>query len=189
MKLSELSAMRLGLCAVPVVLLACAPLMAQEKVAGLRAEYWEMLPEELEATAANLEDFPTITDQKPILSRADATVNIESTQEALPGTALVDNFYIRWTGKIRIAKEGNYTFITESDDGSRLFINGKQVVDNGGAHAMQEASGEIELKAGDHEILIEYYEIGGDAGMKASWEGPDLPKAIIPESALSHKKE
>src|SRR5688572_3009980 len=86
---------------------------AQEMAPGLSADFYEMQPEEF---SVNLEDFPIIPEgQKTILARADSMINIESTTEAVPGTELFENVYIRWTGKIRIATEGDYTFYTESD--------------------------------------------------------------------------
>lgn len=161
--------------------------MAQENAPGLSAEFFEMQAEELTVGLADFPDVPT--GQKATVARADATVNLDSTQEAVPGTELVENFYVRWTGKIRIAKEATYTFTTESDDGSRLLIDGKQVVDNGGVHGAQEATGDVKLTAGDHDIKIEFFEAGGDALMKASWSGGGVDREIIPAKVLFHKKD
>jgi len=147
--------------------------------AGLVAEYYGLDSE--------LEDFPsTPADKKPTVKRVDPQIAFESTQEAWPGTELVDHFYARWTGKLSIPKDGNYTFFLESDDGSRLFIDGKQVVDNGGLHAMEEKSGDIQLKAGDHELKVEFFENEVDAGCKFSWQPPGKEKEIVPAAALSH---
>lgn len=170
-----------------IMSLMAVPLGAQEKASGLVGEYWQMQAEELGGGTILIQDFPIITDQKPVLARADATINIDSTQETLPGTTLADNYYIRWTGKIRIAKEADYTFYTESDDGSRLIIDGKPVVGNGGLHGAQEASGTVNLKPGDHDILIEYFDATFDALMKASWSSPELNREIIPANVLWHK--
>lgn len=170
------------------LLLSVVPLMAQETASGLVGEYWQMDATDLMPDAALIQDFPTITDQKPALSRADATINLETSVDALPGTGLADNYYIRWTGKIRIAKEGQYTFYTESDDGSRLSIDGQAVVSNGGLHGAQEAAGSINLKPGDHDLSIEYFEATGDATMKASWSSADINRDIIPADVLWHKE-
>src|SRR5882672_4423100 len=106
-----------------------------------------------------LDDFPSIgSDRKPTLQRMDEDINFASTLEAFPGTKLVDNFYVRWTGVLRIPKEGRYKSYLNSDDGSRLFLDGKQVVDNGGTHDMIEVSGETDLKPGDHEIKVELFD-------------------------------
>ena len=99
------------------------------------------------------------------------------------------HFFVRWTGILRIAKDGKYTLSTVSDDGSRVFLDGKQVVDNGGLHAMDEkASEELDLKAGDHEIKIEFFQNEGGAGCKVQWATEGVEKQAIPESAFFHKK-
>src|SRR5438552_3159111 len=164
-----------------VSLLASKPAVAAEKPeSGLWGEYY--------ALNDALEDFPSIAaEKKPTLKRVDRTINVDSTTEAWPGTELIDHFYIRWTGKLRAPKDGNYTFFLESDDGSRLFIDGKQVVDNGGLHAMEEKSGEVELKAGEHVLKIEFFENEVDAGCKFSWQPPAKDKEIVPATALFHR--
>src|SRR5581483_6819876 len=91
-----------------------------------------------------MEGFPTIPpERKPDLRRVDRQINYEQTADTFPGTDMADHFYARWTGRIKIPRDGKYTFFTESDDGSRLWIDGKVVVDNGGLHAMEEKSGEV----------------------------------------------
>jgi len=67
-----------------------------------------------------------------------------------------------------------------------LFIDGKQVVDNGGLHPMEEKSGQVDLKAGDHALKLEFFENEGDAGCKFSWQPPGQDKEIVPGAVLSH---
>ena len=146
---------------------------------GLTGRYYQM--------TNSLQDFPTIpAEKKPEVERADKQINFASTLEAFPGTKLVDNFYVVWTGKIRIPAEGAYTFFLESDDGSRLFIDGAQVVDNGGLHEMQEGVGKVELKAGDHAIKVEFFDAEEDAGCILSWKSAKIEKQVVPESVLFH---
>ncbi|MEO6182442.1 MAG: PA14 domain-containing protein [Verrucomicrobiota bacterium] len=152
---------------------------ADSDVPGLLAEYYQ--------TADGTEDFPDFpADKKPDLERVDANINFASTQEDWPGTKFKDFFYVRWTGKIRIPANGKYTFFIESDDGSRLFIDGKQVVDNGGAHAMEETSGSVQLTAGDHALKAEFFEKDVDAGCKLSWKSEKSEKQIVPTEVLFH---
>jgi hypothetical protein len=155
--------------------------LAEDLKPGLKAEFF--------AIDGAVEDWPTIAaDKKPTVTKIDKTVNVESTQEKFDGTELVSHFYARWTGVIKIEKDGKYKFFTNSDDGSRLFIDGKQVVDNGGLHGMEEKDGEVELKAGNHEIKVEFFENDGDHGCIASWEPAGGAKAVIPENVLFHKE-
>ena len=89
---------------------------------GLTGRYYQM--------PSPLDDFPRIPEgQKPTIDRMDKEINFASTLEAFPGTKLVDNFYVNWTGVIRIPKDGNYTFYLESDDGSRLWLGGQLLID------------------------------------------------------------
>jgi hypothetical protein len=155
---------------------------AEEPAPGLKGEYFDF-------GSTTVEDFPTIpADKEPTIKRVDKDLNFRSTTMTFPGTKLQSHFAIRWTGKIKIPKDGKYTFFLESDDGSRLFIDGKQVVENGGLHEMQENSGNVELKAGDHEIKVDYYENENDggAGCVLSWKTASLAKEVVPAKALFH---
>ena len=136
-----------------------------------------------------IEDFPNVANKKPNLRRIDKQINWDQTGDEFADSKMSEHFYVRWTGVLRVPKDGKYTFYTESDDGSRLWIGGKQVVDNGGLHAMEEKSGEIELKAGDVELKVDLFENEGEVGIKMSWEGAGTSKQIIPAAALFHKKD
>ena len=161
-------------------LTSCTAFAGDALQPGLVGRYYQM-PD-------SLDNFPSIpAGQKPSVERVDKEINFASTLEAFPGTKLVDNFYVNWTGMIHIPKDGKYTFFLESDDGSRLFIDGKDVVDHSGTHDMTEASGRTELKAGDHEIKVEFFDADEEAGCILSWETAGQAKAVVPAAALFHK--
>lgn len=147
---------------------------------GLLGEYYNIGEE--------LGDFPSLEGRKPAKVRIDPQVDFDSTDGEFAGSGLSDTFFVRWSGILRVPADGLYTFYTDSDDGSRLYLDNVLVVDNGGLHAMEERSGVIRLRAGDHEIRIDFFENGGDAGCKVSWEGPGKSKEIIPAGALFHRK-
>ena len=69
-----------------------------------------------------------------------------------------DHFGLEFTGSINIPATGTYTFSLISDDGSKLFIDDKTVVDNDGKHGEKEETGTIELTEGKHEIRIDYFD-------------------------------
>jgi len=170
-----------------ITLLACfclAPDEAKKDLKpGLLAEYFDM-------GSDAVEDFPNIpAEKKPTLKLIDKTLNYDSTSEELGQSKLADHFFARWSGVLRVPKDGKYKFYLESDDGSRLFIDNKQVIDNNGLHAMEEKDGEAELKAGDHPIRIEMFENEGEVGIKFSWEGAGQAKEIVPGTALFHAKD
>lgn len=148
---------------------------------GLIGEYF--------AIGTELMDFPNIAaEKKPNITKVDRVINIPHADQGFNDTSLTDQFYIRWTGAIKIEKDGKYTFFTESDDGSRLAIDGKPVVENGGQHGMIEKSGDVELKAGYHELKMEFFEDGGGAGCILKWQPAGSEKSVLPASVLFHKK-
>ena len=95
-----------------------------------------------------------------------------------------DSFSIRYNGYIEIATSGSYTFYTSSDDGSKLYINGVQVLDNDGNHGTQERSGTITLDSGLHEIQVLFFENGGGETLTVQYQGPSITKQNIPFSIL-----
>ncbi|HYG78125.1 MAG TPA: DUF6797 domain-containing protein [Planctomycetota bacterium] len=151
-----------------------------ELVPGLVGEYLDL--------GSPPSDFVDLTGKKPTYVRVDKQVNFPLVAGDFHGIKMSDNFAARWTGILKIETAGNYHFMTESDDGTRLFINGKKIVDNGGIHAMQEANGSVDLKAGNHEIKLEYFEGGGEAGCILSWQPPKGKQEPIPDKVLFHKK-
>ena len=174
--------MRAGIWILLIATAAVSQEPAEEMKPGLIAEFFNI--------GKAMEEFPVIPgERKPDLRRIDRQINFEHTTDTFPCTAMSDHFYARWSGKIRIPRDGKYTFFTESDDGSRLWIDGKVIVDNGGLHAMEEKSGELDLKAGDHEIKMELFENDGEVGCKLSWESSNLAKEILTDAVLSHKKD
>ncbi len=78
------------------------------------------------------------------------------------------------------------TFMLVSDDGSRLFVNGRRVVDNWGDHAARARGGSIRLPAGSHHLHVDYYDIKYDAELEltASFEDKKAPTPL-PASLLS----
>ena len=162
-------------------LILAAP-VADDLKPGLLGEYFNL--------GREAREFPYLPpNQKPFLRRVDAEINWKEEQGEFAGCGLSDHFCIRWTGLIRVPADGEYTFFTNSDDGSTLWIDGKLVVDNGGLHALEERSGRIQLKAGDHEVKIEFHENDDKAAVIASWEPPGRAKETIPASAWFHRAD
>ncbi|WP_224998168.1 PA14 domain-containing protein [Cesiribacter sp. SM1] len=88
-------------------------------------------------------------------------------------------------GYIEISTAGTYTFYTQSDDGSKLYINGQQIVNNDGMHALQERSGTVQLAAGLHPIRVTYFEKYSGEQLSVSYSGPGISKRTIPDAVLS----
>ena len=95
-----------------------------------------------------------------------------------------NTFSIRYTGYIQIDTEGSYTFYTSSDDGSKLFLDGVEIVDNDGLHGNQERSGTTSLTTGLHDITVLFFENGGSENLTVQYEGPSISKQNVPFGIL-----
>ena len=97
-----------------------------------------------------------------------------------------DHFGVVYSGYLEVPTDGIYTLYTASDDGSKLYLDGKLVVDNDGQHGVAEESGQVALKAGLHPIRIEYFEHGGGESLAFLYEGPGISKQEVPATSLYH---
>ena len=97
-------------------------------------------------------------------------------------------FGIQFEGYVKAEQDGVYAFFTDSDDGSRLFIDDKLVVDNDGLHSSKEVKGIVALASGLHKIRVLYFQKGGGRELVVSLEGPKGDKQVIPEAMLFYQK-
>jgi cytochrome c2 len=141
-----------------------------QRLPGLRYEYFES---EFESPAP---DFDRLT---PVAS---GTVERFTTSPR----RREQNIGLRFTGFLNVPADGRYTFYCRSDDGSRLYIGDRLVVQNDGVHPSTEQRGSIELKAGDHPVQVTWFQAGGEHSLRVSYEGPGLSKQEIPATALWH---
>ncbi len=100
-----------------------------------------------------------------------------------------DNFGYVYKGFLKIEKVGTYHFETTSDDGSRLLIDGKVLVDNDGLHARKTYGGSVELKKGMVPIEIQFFERGGQEYLMVEWSGPGFAKMPIPANHFFIRKK
>jgi hypothetical protein len=129
---------------------------------GLRGDIYLLDP--------NTERLPKFEKLKPIGAIYASTLNIppRDFQDGFPGvTNRFEWFAIDYNGNFYVADPGKYRFLLASDDGSKLYIDGKQLIDNDGIHAIQPVVGSITLNGGVHRIRISYF------------QGPRLQVALI----------
>ncbi|MEI7541894.1 MAG: PA14 domain-containing protein [bacterium] len=97
-------------------------------------------------------------------------------------------FSVKWTGKFKAEKSGQYTFITKSNDYSDLTIDGKQVLKNPGAEIVKDAigKGSVYLAAGKHSITLRYYESINHSEMQFYWNNPKTgEEEVVPSEVLT----
>ncbi|MHC5109458.1 MAG: PA14 domain-containing protein [Planctomycetota bacterium] len=122
-----------------------------------------------------------------LLVRIDATVDYNWGSGSPAPQIGENNFAVRWTGTVTTtAAAGLYTFLTHTDDGARLWVDGQQLIDEWVNQGGTTHSGSINLAANSsYLITMEYYESGGNAEAFLRWEPPGGIEEIIPASALS----
>lgn len=125
---------------------------------GLQAEYFDN---------PHLQGTPQV--------RKDTWINFE------PGNQAPDPFLpksplsIRWTGKLRPTVTGQYTLSFTSDDGCRLSIDGRMLIDAWPGHAVRTDTASIYLEAGkDYQLKAEYYDNRDYAVAKLQWRVPQV---------------
>lgn len=122
----------------------------------------------------------------PVLVRTDDNVNFRW-QDSGPGSGIAHNrFSVRWTGQAAASATGAFKFVTISNDGVRLWVNGAKVIDHWASHATaRDESAPVNLVSGQkYDIKLEFYENSGAATARLLWDPPGSAEAIIPESAL-----
>lgn len=96
-----------------------------------------------------------------------------------------DSVAVVFDGFLHIETAGAYTFFLASDDGSKLYIDGRTVVDNDGDHGVITANGSVELQPGKHAIRVEYFNGGGGSWLGAYFQGPGVPRQFIDPNLLT----
>ena len=103
---------------------------------------------------------------KPLKKQTDTQIDFNWGQGG-PADVGKDNFSIIWTGRLTVPTTATYYLGTHSDDGSRVYINDKLIVDNWGDHAPVTQTGMLELTAETPvNIKVMMYEHGGGASIK-----------------------
>lgn len=98
--------------------------------------------------------------------------------------AVSDHFAYDFRTLIKIPEKGVYRFYTFSDDGSMLYIDGKEVVNNDGGHSARRAEGKIALEKGFHELRVLYFEDYMGQEIEVGFSGRDIPETPLPDSML-----
>jgi beta-glucosidase len=81
------------------------------------------------------------------------------------------NWSARWTGTLTVPTTGTYPFSITSDDGSRLFIDGQEIIDNWYDGAPHTSSGMVALQAGEPvSIEVDYYQDLAGSSLSLGWQ-------------------
>lgn len=136
--------------------------------------------------------IPNFEKMTPIYTFATAKLDVSSRHYTVgfptpQKQTVLENFAIHFRGKLAIDTPGRYTFELFSDDGAKLYINGKLVVDNDGTHDPQGRRSQIKLAAGFHPVEIHYFQ-GPRYQIALQWyyTPPNRPRQIVPPEVIFH---
>lgn len=91
-----------------------------------------------------------------------------------------ESFGFVFTGNLIVPLSDNYTFFVDADDGVRLTIDGKPVIEYDGIHGTgSEQRKVIRLVKGRHPIKLEYFQGIGGMGLSVAWSGPDFERRML----------
>ncbi|WP_439629385.1 Ig-like domain-containing protein [Gemmata sp.] len=110
----------------------------------------------------------------PTAARTDAAIDFNWGYGSPAVGIGADTFSVRWAGSIQVPVSGDYVFRTYSDDGVRVKVNGRVVLDQWNNHAARyDQSAPVTLTVGQRvSIEVEYYENGGKAVARLEWRKP-----------------
>jgi hypothetical protein len=105
-----------------------------------------------------LPDFHKLKPAGAIYTSA-LNVPTQSFRAGFPGvTKRFEWFAIDYTARFWIERPGAYRFALVSDDGSRLYIDDNEIIDNDGIHPAERRTGSVELSGGIHQIRVSYFQ-------------------------------
>lgn len=120
-----------------------------------------------------------------VLERVDSKVQFQwftgSPDPAVP----FDGFSVRWSGVLEPRYSEATTFYLNTDNGRRLWVDDKLLIDAWTSDYDVEYQATIELSAGQKvPIVVEYFESDGGASAVLEWQSPSLPREVVPQNRL-----
>ncbi|MHC4474723.1 MAG: DUF4838 domain-containing protein [Planctomycetota bacterium] len=91
-----------------------------------------------------------------------------------------------FTGYFHGPKDGVYSFLTHSEDGTKLYIGDQLLVDNDGSHRAQSRIGFVALEAGYHRLRVEYFETNDNNILIVRTSGPGIKEEVLDADRLWH---
>lgn len=112
----------------------------------------------LAENTGSLPDFDTMRSMTTLYT---TSINIpeRSWETGFPGLPnRFEWFAIQYKGNFKVNNAGHYTFRLLSDDGSKLYIDNRLIIDNDGTHPAYSRTGETDLDKSNHSIIIQYFQ-------------------------------
>lgn len=114
------------------------------------------------------------------LKRVDPAVRFEWNSVS-PGPGVpAQNFSVRWSGELVPPVDGDYRLGMDTDGGSRIFLDGKKIIDDWAPHGERTMTTLVHLQAGHaYAIRMEYFHYGWDSAARLLWLPPNLIQEAV----------
>ena len=118
--------------------------------------------------------------ERKVFTRVDPQLNF-NWEGGSPGPSMPHSYYsIRWMGKLLAPATGEYKFFAKVDDGIRVWVGGKKVVESWQLNDSQHFSGSIVLKAGTlYDLRIDYFNDRHGGEIQLFWQRPGGNRAVM----------
>jgi beta-glucosidase len=157
----------------PVVPVPASALTLNGTDPGLKAEYFNN--QELRGPAA--------------ATRTDARIDFDWGRYNPAPELTGNNFSVRWTGKLKAPESGKYTLGFTADDGARLYLDGKLLVDAWASNPRKTATAEIALEAGrSYDLRMEYFQYQRENIAKLVWSYPGMTERLMQEAVTAARE-
>lgn len=91
-----------------------------------------------------------------------------------------EHFGVEWDGRVEAPANGDYLFCMASDDGARLYVDGRRVIDDDGIHGSSALkTARVKLPKGPHTLRVDYFEQTGDEEIYLGWSGPKFSETAL----------
>ena len=136
-----------------------------------KAEYW---------------NNPIFREEPVFTFDEEAIDHVWSGNPPVPGMSKF-GFAVRWTGKVVAPRTGTYLMTARSDDGMRVLVDGRKIIDDWRDRAVDQTQGMIQLQKGQEAtIVVEYFQRGGEAVAQFGMESRDeMLEDMVPAKELA----
>jgi hypothetical protein len=120
-----------------------------------------------------------------VATQTNATINFNWGNSAPATNVTADYFSIRWKGKLQPTNSGAYTLYLTSDDGSRLKVDNRVVIEGMTYQAATTRTAVLNLVSNQtYDLQIDYFDSTGGASCVFEWSGAGISRQVVPAAVL-----
>ncbi len=119
-------------------------------------------------------------------TRFDVPAHVQHDEATAPAKGIRGILYsARFTGGLTVPNAGELGLFLTSDDGVRVWLDGKLVIDDWRSHPPTASQAKVNVTTGAHALRIEYFQDRGSATLSVEWQPPGGARGPIPLEALT----